>query len=69
MVETDVVMDPDGVTIRKQKDTIQIDQAEDGSVIKHEKDVIQEDGKTKIVEKDIVEDADGNVIRSETKIT
>lgn len=33
-------MDPDGVIIRKQRDTIEIENAMDGSVHKHEKDVI-----------------------------
>lgn len=38
-------------------------------MFKHEKDVIEEEGRTKIIERDIVEDADGNVIKSKTKVT
>lgn len=40
MVETDEIVDIDGVMIRKQRDTIQIEGGDDGSVFKHEKDII-----------------------------
>lgn len=38
-------------------------------MFKHEKDVIEEEGKVKVIEKTVVEDAEGNVIKSETKVT
>lgn len=69
MIETDTIVNPDGVVLREEKDTIEIDQGEDGSTIKNQKDVIEEEGKTKIIEKQTIEDTEGNIIRSQTKIT
>lgn len=35
MIETDTIVNPDGVVLREEKDTIEIDQGEDGSTIKN----------------------------------
>lgn len=41
---------------------------EDNSIHKHETDVIEEGGVTTIIEKDSLEDSDGNVRHKETKV-
>jgi hypothetical protein len=40
MVETDVITDPDGIALRQEKETVEIDCGRDGSMLKREKDVI-----------------------------
>ena len=44
-------------------------EANDGTVHKHETDVIEVEGKKTIIEKDIIEDEDHNVVHRETKVT
>ena len=76
IIDQDIVHDSSGHEVSRETDIRVIDsgsnksnEANDGKVHKHETDVIEIEGKTTIIEKDIVEDEDHNVIHRETKVT